>query len=177
MGYPGGAAIDARAARGNPSAIALPRPMLNKPGANFSFSGLKTAVAQWFEREAPLSESELDDLCASFQEAACEVLATKAVRAATKRGARRLVISGGVACNSRLRALARERGAKAGVEVTVPPAALCTDNAAMIGVAGYSRLRARYAAGAGFEEHRLDAVATWPLGRPAPARKPAVRPT
>ncbi len=166
MGYPGGAVIDARALRGDPNKIALPRPMMRKPGFDFSFSGLKTAVAQWVERADAPDEATIDDLCASFQEAACEVLARKLTKAAVAHGVGTVVLSGGVACNSRLRSYTLACAAKHGLKVSVPPAWLCTDNAAMIGAAGYARARARVALGEGFGAHGLDATSSWPLGVP-----------
>jgi len=135
LGYPGGAVIDRLARSGNAEAISMPRPMLKKPGYHFSFSGLKTAVGYYLDDAGELDDEGVADLCASFQEAACEVLAIKTVRAARKLGFERIVVSGGVACNSRLRTLMRERAQKRGIEVTVPPLRLCTDNAAMIGAA------------------------------------------
>lgn len=168
MGYPGGAVIDARARRGDPSAVDLPRPMLKKPGDDFSFSGLKTAVAQWVEAGDPPGEEAVDDLCASFQEAVADVLSAKLLQAAEARNVRHVVVTGGVASNSRLRALAAERARGRGLALSIPPPSLCTDNAAMIGGAGYARARARVRDGARFEEHAMDAVATWPLGRPIP---------
>lgn len=169
MGYPGGAVIDERARRGDPTAVDLPRPMLRKPGDDFSFSGLKTAVAQYVEANGPLDEAAIDDLCASFQEAAADVLSHKLVRAARQRGVGTVVVTGGVACNSRLRSLTAERAARYGIAFSVPPPALCTDNAAMIGAAGYARIRAQIRTGAGFSEASMDAVSTWPLGRSLPA--------
>lgn len=168
MGYPGGQKIDARAQRGDPASIPLPRPMLKKPGDDFSFSGLKTAVSQWFDSAESLDDATIDDLCASFQEAVADVLAHKLVRAASRRGVDTVVLSGGVACNSRLRSRTLEKAAKKNVRVSAPPPWLCTDNAAMIGAAAYARARARVASGAAFDAHALDAVSSWPLGRALP---------
>ncbi|MBI4371282.1 MAG: tRNA (adenosine(37)-N6)-threonylcarbamoyltransferase complex transferase subunit TsaD [Elusimicrobia bacterium] len=141
LGYPGGPEIDRLAARGNPRAVAFPRP--SAPGWDFSFSGLKTAVL-YHVRALPRRPRGrlLADLCASFQEAAAETLADKTLAAARRFGARDVAVGGGVAANSRLRALLAERGAAAGLRVLLPSRALCTDNAAMIGRAAWRRLRA-----------------------------------
>lgn len=167
MGYPGGAVIDRRARRGRADAIELPRPMIAKGGFDFSFSGLKTAVAQYVEGAGPMDEAAVDDLCASFQEAAADVLSAKLVRAARAHGVGCVVVTGGVACNSRLRELCAERARGRGLAVAVPPPWLCTDNAAMIGAAGYARARARVREGRRFGEHTMDATPSWPLGRAA----------
>ena len=162
LGYPGGPVVDRRAALGNPGAYELPRPLWRKGNLDFSFSGIKTAVAY---RAADLdlsSESVMNDLLASFQAAACDVLAGKAERACRLTATPRLIVTGGVACNAELRRRLqqlRERG----IAVSVPPPALCTDNAAMIGAAGYARAFERIAAGEGFSGGSLNARATWPL--------------
>lgn len=137
--YPGGPPIDAAAKRGDPAAIAFPRGMTGPRDApfDFSFSGVKTAVARWVEqREADGGEVPVDDVAASFQEAVVDVLTAKAVRAARESGIGTLVISGGVAANSRLSGLAAERCAEAGIELRVPRPRLCTDNGAMIAALG-----------------------------------------
>lgn len=127
--YPGGAQIDRLAQQGDPLAVPLPRPMLHR-GLEFSFSGLKTAVRYALQENPELAPC---DLAASFQEAVAEVLVVKAIRACAQTELPRLVLAGGVACNSRLRALARERADKAGVALYVADPAYCTDNAAMVG--------------------------------------------
>ncbi len=135
LGYPGGPVIDRVAAGGDRSAIAFPRGMMRPKDArhDFSFSGLKTAVARYVEAaEREGRVVDLPDLCASFQEAVCDVLTFKAVRAATDVGARTLLLGGGVAANSRLRELAAERCAAAGIALHVPAPRLCTDNGTMI---------------------------------------------
>ncbi|KAA9162863.1 tRNA (adenosine(37)-N6)-threonylcarbamoyltransferase complex transferase subunit TsaD [Amycolatopsis acidicola] len=137
--YPGGPPIDKAAKQGNPSAIAFPRGMTGPRDAkyDFSFSGLKTAVARWVEgAERRGEEVPVNDVAASFQEAVADVLTAKAVRAATESGIGTLVISGGVAANSRLSELARERCEAAGIELRVPRPRLCTDNGAMIAALG-----------------------------------------
>ncbi|WP_020668365.1 tRNA (adenosine(37)-N6)-threonylcarbamoyltransferase complex transferase subunit TsaD [Amycolatopsis nigrescens] len=137
--YPGGPPIDKAAAGGDPRAIAFPRGMTGPRDAkfDFSFSGLKTAVARWVEAaERRGEEIPVGDVAASFQEAVADVLTAKAVRAATEAGIGTMVISGGVAANSRLSALAAERCAAAGIELRVPRPRLCTDNGAMIAALG-----------------------------------------
>jgi N6-L-threonylcarbamoyladenine synthase len=140
LGYPGGPEIDKRAAKGNAAAVAFPRPAM--PGTwDFSFSGLKTSVLYLLKGRKPKGR-ELDDLCASFQEAVAETLVDKTVAAAKKFKARDIVLGGGVAANSRLRALMVERGSAAGFAVRLPSRILCTDNAAMIAHAASRRLSA-----------------------------------
>ncbi|SMC89153.1 N6-L-threonylcarbamoyladenine synthase [Kibdelosporangium aridum] len=137
--YPGGPPIDKAAKQGDPNAIKFPRGLTGPrdPKFDFSFSGLKTAVARWVEgQEADGKPIPVDDVCASFQESVADVLTAKAVRAATELGIGTLVISGGVAANSRLSGLARERCAQAGIELRVPRPRLCTDNGAMIAALG-----------------------------------------
>lgn len=138
LGYPGGPVIDELAQRGNPQAIAFPRGMMRQQDDryNFSFSGLKTAVARHVEAVEAAGETvDAADLCASFQEAVADVLTAKALRACQDTGASILILGGGVAANSRLRALAHERCEKAGIALRVPGARYCTDNGAMIAAA------------------------------------------
>lgn len=135
LGYPGGPVIDRLAAQGDPTAIAFPRGLMKKSDARygFSFSGLKTAVARYVEaaeREGRIID--MADVCASFQEAVCDVLTRKAMRACEDTGAQVLLLGGGVAANSRLRALAEERCQEKGIELRVPRFKLCTDNGVMI---------------------------------------------
>ncbi|MEV6909863.1 tRNA (adenosine(37)-N6)-threonylcarbamoyltransferase complex transferase subunit TsaD [Amycolatopsis sp. NPDC051071] len=137
--YPGGPPIDKAAKNGDGKAIAFPRGMTGPRDAkfDFSFSGLKTAVARWVEgAERRGEEIPVDDVAASFQEAVADVLTAKAIRAAKEHGIGTLVISGGVAANSRLSELAAERCAEAGIELRVPRPRLCTDNGAMIAALG-----------------------------------------
>lgn len=139
--YPGGPVID-RAATGDPRAVAFPRGLsgakdLERHRFDFSFSGLKTAVARWVEaRERDGEEVPLADVAASFQEAVCDVLSAKAVDACLATGTPSLLIGGGVAANSRLRTLLAERTAAQGIELRTPRPGLCTDNGAMIAVLG-----------------------------------------
>jgi N6-L-threonylcarbamoyladenine synthase len=141
LGYPGGPRVDRLAKTGVAARFPLPRPMAHRASLEFSFSGLKTAVAQRVAAlDKPLSESVIADICASFQKNAVEVLIKKSLQACAERGVPRLVLTGGVAANSGLRAHAEHAGSKASIEVFVPPFASCTDNAAMIAYAGAQRL-------------------------------------
>jgi len=137
--YPGGPPIDRAAGDGDPNAIAFPRGMTGPRDAkfDFSFSGLKTAVARWVENAERRGEDvPVNDVAASFQEAVADVLTAKAVRAARELSIGTLVVSGGVAANSRLSGLAAQRCAAAGIELRVPRPRLCTDNGAMIAALG-----------------------------------------
>jgi N6-L-threonylcarbamoyladenine synthase len=133
--YPGGPSIDRAAKEGDPTAIAFPRPLtaVNDPELGFSFSGLKTAVARYVEKHP---DADVNDVAASFQEAVADVLTAKAIRACRQQDVETLVVVGGVAANSRIRALAQERCDAAGVELRVPSMRLCTDNGAMIAAIG-----------------------------------------
>ncbi|GHF29020.1 tRNA N6-adenosine threonylcarbamoyltransferase [Streptomyces mashuensis] len=143
--YPGGPAVDRAARAGDPAAVAFPRP-LTGPGDDpyaFSFSGLKTAAARWAEaHRAAGRELPVADGAAALQEAVADVLTRKAVAACTDHGVSTLVVVGGVAANSRVRALAEARCDAAGVELRVPPLRLCTDNGAMIAAVGDLLVRA-----------------------------------
>ena len=135
LGYPGGPVIDRLASRGNPQAIAFPRGMMRQQDSryDFSFSGLKTAVARYVEtadREG--ATIPIEDVCASFQEAVVDVLVTKALRACEDKNARVMLLGGGVSANKRLREVAAERCGEVGVELKIPQAKLCTDNGVMI---------------------------------------------
>jgi len=139
LGFPGGPAVSAAAETGDPAAVAFPRPMLDRAGLDFSFSGLKTAVALEVERRAgqgALGASDVADIAASFEAAAIEVLVSRARAALREQGIGRLTVVGGVAANRRLRAEMADAAAADGFEVSFPPPALCTDNAAMIAAAG-----------------------------------------
>ena len=144
--YPGGPQVEQAARSGDPARFSLPRPMLGRPDANFSLSGLKTAVRQEAERQRPLTTTTIDDLCAGFQAAVIEstadrirtglALFTETIGIAPTA----LVAAGGVAANGALRAALEEIAAAAGTQLVLPPAALCTDNGAMIAWAGAERL-------------------------------------
>jgi len=140
LAYPGGPAIGKMAKEGNREAIAFPRAWLEPDSLDFSFSGLKTAVAAHVQRQQqanlPLAVA---DICASFQEAVVEVLAEKAVRAAQVHGIGNLALAGGVAANQRLREYLKMRGEREGIRIFMPSPDFCTDNAAMIALAGHYR--------------------------------------
>jgi N6-L-threonylcarbamoyladenine synthase len=134
--FPGGPPLDRLAREGDPRAIDFPRGMRDEAYA-FSFAGLKTAVARWVEaRQRSGEQVPVADVAASFQEAVVDVLTHKAVRAAADNGVGHVVIAGGVAANSRLRALAEERCGAAGLRLRVPSPRLCTDNGAMVAALG-----------------------------------------
>jgi len=136
--YPGGPEIDKAAADGDPTAIRFPRGLsrasdMAEHRYDFSFSGLKTAVARWVEqREAAGEPVSVSDVAASFREAVVDVLVTKALDACARHGVPRLLLGGGVIANRRLREVALQRAEAAGVAVRIPPLSLCTDNGAMI---------------------------------------------
>lgn len=146
--YPGGPAVEAAAAAGDPGRFSLPRPMLGRPDADFSFSGLKTAIRLEAEAIAPLSDADIADLCAAFQQSVTAVIADRTAHAmdrflAEEEPARpTLVVAGGVAANKAIRAALAELAAARGFDLITPPLALCTDNAAMVAWAGIERLTA-----------------------------------
>ena len=154
--FPGGPPIDRAAREGDPDAIAFPRGLTGPRDLaghrfDFSFSGLKTAVARWVEARGRAGEPvPVADVAASFQQAVCDVLTRKAVDACREYGIDTLVIGGGVAANSRLRALAGERCAAAGIRLRVPRPRLCTDNGAMVAALG------SHLVSAGVRPSRLD---------------------
>ena len=164
LAYPGGPAVEAAAAKGDPGAIALPRPMLGREGCDFSFSGLKTALRQEAEKRAPVSDSDIADLCASFQDAVCDVLVDRTAAAmemflaAGAPADPRLVVAGGVAANAAIKTALAYLCAAQGFRLTAPPGELCTDNGAMIAWAGLERLDAGHA-----DPLDAPARARWPL--------------
>jgi N6-L-threonylcarbamoyladenine synthase len=147
LGYPGGPALSALAAEGQPGRFRLPRPLLAEPTLDFSFSGLKTAVRVIVDRGGLHDRSAKADLALEIECAITEVLAEKALRAVERTGIRRLVIAGGVSANRRLRARLQEAAAHQSIALGLPPPALCTDNGAMIALAGALRLQAMAQAG------------------------------
>ena len=159
LSYPGGKVIDDLAKEGDAKAVAFPRGLRRRGELDFSFSGLKTAVRLHVEKHGIPEGPGLADLCASMQEAVVDSLVTKALDACEQTGVSRLVIAGGVAANSRLRAEAARRGEAAGVRVWIPPLRLCTDNAAMIAAYGHQRFVAGELAGPD-----LNADPGWRLG-------------
>ena len=170
LGYPGGPLVERAAAAGNPARFALPRPMVRRPGCDFSFSGLKTAVRQTVEGlpPGPLAAVDVADLCAGFQAAVADIVVDRCANAIAlfrdrHPQGRALVVSGGVAANTALRAALGALAAREGFAFVAPPLRLCTDNATMIAWAGVERLRL------GLTDP-LDAPARprWPLDPGAP---------
>jgi N6-L-threonylcarbamoyladenine synthase len=143
--YPGGPQVERAAHRGDATRFQFPRPMMGRPDANFSLSGLKTAVRNEASRMTPLQQQDIDDLCAGFQVAALESMADR-LRVGLRLFAEQfgaptaLVAAGGVAANQALRAALQEVAEQAGTQLVMPPPALCTDNGAMIAWAGAERL-------------------------------------
>lgn len=137
LGYPGGPIVDRLAKEGNKNAIDFPRAYLDE-GYDFSFSGLKSAVLNYLNAKKMKNEEiVVEDVCASFQEAVVEVLSQKAIKAAKEKGYNTITLAGGVACNSALRDKLTELGKTNNIDIKYPSQVLCTDNAAMIGCAGY----------------------------------------
>jgi N6-L-threonylcarbamoyladenine synthase len=145
LGYPGGPQVEKEAALGNAARFVLPRPMAGRPHADFSLSGLKTALRLEAEKIAPLRDEDVRDLCAAFQQAIVDVVADR-LRAGVKMFRERhgrptaLVAAGGVAANEALRKVLHRLAFETGIALIVPPAELCTDNGAMIAWAGVERL-------------------------------------
>jgi len=141
LGFPGGPALDALARTGDPGAIAFPRAMADSGDLDFSLSGLKTAVLRHVKMERSAGR-DIDpaDLAASFQEAIVDVQVSKTMTAAEERGVERVLLGGGVVANTRLRERMEEAGERSGIAIRFPSIDLCTDNGAMIAVAGASRL-------------------------------------
>jgi N6-L-threonylcarbamoyladenine synthase len=172
LGYPGGPQVEKEAARGNPARFALPRPMQGRKDADFSLSGLKTALRLEAERIAPLSDQDVADLCASFQQAVVDVVADR-LRAGlrifrAKYGApSALVAAGGVAANQAIRKVVHRLAFEVGTVLVAPPLELCTDNGAMIAWAGAERLAL------GITDN-LEAAprARWPLDEIAASKAP-----
>ncbi len=147
LGYPGGPVIERLAVAGDPAAIRFPRALPRRDELDFSFSGLKTAVANHVRKHGVPQGDAVNDLCASFQQAVVDVLVRKACRAVRDRRARALVAAGGVLANSAVRAALTGAAAEEGFALHIPPVPLCTDNAAMIACAGITRLEAGERAG------------------------------
>jgi N6-L-threonylcarbamoyladenine synthase len=141
LGYPGGPAVSRLAQFGNAGALRLPRPMLTSDDLDFSFSGLKTAVLTAVRREGNLCEQGRADIARAFVEAIVDVLAAKSRRALAATGLDRLVVAGGVSANAQLRERLLADARKHGTAVYFPPPSLCTDNGAMIALAGLAALR------------------------------------
>ncbi|HEV2602960.1 MAG TPA: tRNA (adenosine(37)-N6)-threonylcarbamoyltransferase complex transferase subunit TsaD [Microvirga sp.] len=161
--YPGGPHVEKEAARGNPERFALPRPLFGRPEPDFSLSGLKTALRIEAERIAPLTGSDIADLCASFQAAVVDVVVDRTrvgLRAFRQQAGHptALVVAGGVAANGPLRSALQRLAVEAGLRLVAPPLALCGDNGAMIAWAGLERLRLGL-----LDDMTAPARARWPL--------------
>lgn len=141
LGFPGGVLVDRWAQTGNPKAFAFPRSMIKEDNLKMSFSGLKSSAQRtiegWTDDQV---RAQLADLCASFQEAICEVLIAKLDRAVNTYKHKRVILTGGVSANSRLRTMAQNWAQQKNISLVIPPLRYCTDNAAMIGYAGILRL-------------------------------------
>lgn len=172
LGFPGGPAVERLAANGNPEAHDFPRPLLNRPGLEMSFAGLKSAVAR--VSEGAKTDAAKADICASFQAAICDVLAQKSARALAEfypgTDGKRFVVAGGVAANKAIRAALETAAAAHGAQLVAPPVRHCTDNAAMIALAGAERM----AAGLVGAADGLDAGSRprWPLDEAAALSAP-----
>ncbi len=162
LGYPGGPALAALAAHGDPEAVDLPRPLLHSGDLDFSFSGLKTAVMTAVRKLGPVpSEQQRADIAASTQAAIVEVLVKKSLRALQETRLSRLVVAGGVGANTRLREQLDAAAARRGLRVHYPELALCTDNGAMIALAGALRLQGD--PGLAKANYAFDVKPRWPL--------------
>jgi tRNA N6-adenosine threonylcarbamoyltransferase len=170
LGYPGGPAIERAARRGDGRRFPLPRPLMGRPGCDFSFSGLKTAVRRIALARAPLSAADQGDLAAAVEEAICDALCDRTENAVAWFRANcpdgdTLVAAGGVAANARLRQRLGDLATSARLRFVAPPAGLCTDNAAMVAWAGLERLRL------GLADTLAAALKPrWPLDGSAPSR-------
>jgi N6-L-threonylcarbamoyladenine synthase len=144
LGYPGGPAIEKLAAKGRPGAIHFPRAYLSKDSLDFSFSGLKTAVAlyfrKWSAEKTGKDKIEIGDIAASFQAAVIDILTEKLIAATDRVGVKSVVLAGGVASNNCLRSQLQSMVSKKGIDFYSPSPEFCTDNGAMIAVAGYHRI-------------------------------------
>lgn len=159
LGSPGGPQVEREALKGNPTRFRFPRPLLRERTLDFSFSGLKTAVRLAAEEIAPVSETDVADICASFQAAVAEVIRVRAAQALERFGSgATLVVAGGVAANKSIGAALRQATDAAGARLVIPPMALCTDNGAMVAWAGAERLALGSVDGLDFA-----AKARWPL--------------
>lgn len=168
LSYPGGPAVSRLAEFGVPGALKLPRPMLGSGNLDFSFSGLKTAVLTAVRTQTNLCEQGRADIARAFVDAIVDVLAAKSRRALQATGLTRLVVAGGVGANAQLRERLADDAARNGTRVFFPPLALCTDNGAMIALAGLAALRRADAAALG-RQLGFAVHPRWALAEAAPA--------
>jgi len=144
LGYPGGPVIEKLAATGRPDSINFPRAYLSKDSLNFSFSGLKTAVAlyvkKWRDHKEEKNKITIADIAASFQAAVVDILTDKVITATAQVAVKSVMLAGGVARNNNLRSKLQQAMSKKGIDLYIPSPQLCTDNGAMIAVAGYHRI-------------------------------------
>ena len=161
LGYPGGPIVDKLAVSSDAGGIVFPRPMLKKDNLNFSFSGMKTSVLNYLQRlDSPPDKKLIGQICCAFQTAVVDVITQKALRAADAEGLSRIVVAGGVACNSGLREKFSQLAVANGITVYFPTPLLCADNAAMLAVAGDAYLSQGLVS-----DIDLNAVSNWPLER------------
>ncbi|MBU6406516.1 MAG: tRNA (adenosine(37)-N6)-threonylcarbamoyltransferase complex transferase subunit TsaD [Alphaproteobacteria bacterium] len=173
LGFPGGPLIEALASSGDPRRFPLPRPLLAAPGCDFSFAGLKSAVARLWQGLAAPNEQDRSDLAAAFQAAVGDILVDRTANAIGLFGDAdgRMVVAGGVAANQALRARLQSLAAKKGFNFTAPPLRYCTDNAVMIALAGAERFAQGW-----IDDLSAPARPRWPLDEAAAAARPSHRP-
>ncbi len=176
LGFPGGPLVEKAASSGDSSRFALPRPLLGRSGCDFSFAGLKTACAREVERMRSLTDQDKADLCASFQAAVLDILADRTLNAMREfdsvcgvKG--RLVAAGGVAANQAIRGRLEALAAERGYDFGAPPLRWCTDNAAMIALAGAERMRLGFS-----DDLSFPARPRWPLDEAAARLRPSHKP-
>ncbi len=163
LGYPGGPALARLAEHGDPKRFHFPRPMINRPGLDFSFSGLKTFALTTLKAQGDADGQVHADIARAFEEAVAETLVIKCRRALVQTGLQRLVVAGGVSANRRLRQGLQAMSGDAGIKTYYPRLEFCTDNGAMIAYAGYQRLRSGQS-----DPLSFGAWPRWPLTQPAP---------
>ena len=176
LGFPGGPLVEKMAEKGDPKRFSLPRPLLRREGCDFSFAGLKTACAREVAALGALKEQDKADLCASFQAAVLDIIADRTANAMAQFdpmwGAKgRLVAAGGVAANKPVRAKLEQLAAARGYDFIAPPLKWCTDNAAMIALAGAERLARGFSDGL-----EVPARPRWPLDEAAARLRPSHKP-
>ncbi|HYD89769.1 MAG TPA: tRNA (adenosine(37)-N6)-threonylcarbamoyltransferase complex transferase subunit TsaD [Vitreimonas sp.] len=176
LGFPGGPLVEKAAQNGDSKRFSLPRPLLGRAGCDFSFAGLKTACAREAERLGALTDQDKADLCASFQAAVCDIVEDRTRRAMAMfedlEGAKgRLVVAGGVGANQAIRSLLQALGEERGYAFVAPPLRWCTDNGAMIALAGAERLRLGFS-----DDLSFPARPRWPLDGEAARLRPSHKP-